>query len=109
MPPNIILAASLPAPPDQLFDMYLDPVLPAAFTGARVTIAGGPVRRFGFDRALDPLSAVELAFGEQKRPVHAACNAILLRRIFGATSVIRRPRRDSSEPLSWVLLLGGRA
>ena len=40
MPRNIILAASLPAPPDRLFDMYLDPEAHAAFTGAPVTIAG---------------------------------------------------------------------
>ena len=46
---NIILAASLPAPPDRLFDMYLDPDLHAAFTGAPVTIAanaGAPFKAF---------------------------------------------------------------
>jgi activator of HSP90 ATPase len=40
MPKNVILAASLPAAPDRLFDMYLDPQLHAAFTGAPVTIEG---------------------------------------------------------------------
>jgi uncharacterized protein YndB with AHSA1/START domain len=39
LPRNIILAASLPAAPDRLFDMYLDPELHAAFTGAPVTIS----------------------------------------------------------------------
>jgi uncharacterized protein YndB with AHSA1/START domain len=46
---TIQLAASLPAPPDRLFDMYLDPVEHAAFTGAPVTIsaeAGAPFRAF---------------------------------------------------------------
>ena len=46
---TIQLAASLPAPPDRLFDMYLDPVAHAAFTGAPVTIAahaGAPFRAF---------------------------------------------------------------
>ena len=39
MPRNIILAASLPAAPDRLFDMYLDPGSHAAFTGRPVTVA----------------------------------------------------------------------
>ena len=49
MPRNIIIAASLPASPDHLFDMYLDPQLHAAFTSAPVTIAaraGAPFRAF---------------------------------------------------------------
>jgi hypothetical protein len=29
MPRNIVLAVSLPAPPDRLYDMYLDPTLHA--------------------------------------------------------------------------------
>jgi uncharacterized protein YndB with AHSA1/START domain len=47
---TIQLAASLPAPPDRLFDMYLDPAEHAAFTGAPVVIsseAGAPFRAFG--------------------------------------------------------------
>ena len=47
--PQIMLAASLPAPPDRLFDMYLDPDAHAAVTGAPVTIAprpGAPFRAF---------------------------------------------------------------
>ena len=35
---NIVIAASLPAPHDRLYDMYLDPLAHAAFTGAPVTI-----------------------------------------------------------------------
>lgn len=36
---TIQLAATLPALPDKLFDMYIDPVQHAAFTGAPVTIS----------------------------------------------------------------------
>ena len=46
---TIQLAASLPAPPERLFDMYLDPIEHAAFTGAPVTIAaqaGAPFQAF---------------------------------------------------------------
>jgi activator of HSP90 ATPase len=49
VPRNIILAVSLPAPPDRLFDMYLDPQSHAAVTGSAVTIAaqaGSPFRAF---------------------------------------------------------------
>jgi activator of HSP90 ATPase len=49
MPRNVVLAASLPATPDRLFDMYLDPQAHAAFTGAPVTIEprpGSPFRAF---------------------------------------------------------------
>ncbi len=49
MPRNVIIAASLPATPDKLFDMYLDPEAHAAFTGFPVTIAaraGAPFRAF---------------------------------------------------------------
>jgi uncharacterized protein YndB with AHSA1/START domain len=53
MPRSIHLAASLPAPPDRLFDMYLDPIRHAAFTGQPVSIAAraGSVFR-AFDGAL---------------------------------------------------------
>ena len=47
---TIQLAASLPAPPGRLFDMYLDPVEHGAFTGSPVTIsaqAGTPFSAFG--------------------------------------------------------------
>jgi uncharacterized protein YndB with AHSA1/START domain len=49
MPRNIILAASLPAAPDRLFDMYLDADSHSAFSGAPVTIgakAGAPFQAF---------------------------------------------------------------
>jgi activator of HSP90 ATPase len=46
---NLISAASLPAAPDRLFDMYLDQAEHAGFTGAPVTIgaqAGSAFRAF---------------------------------------------------------------
>jgi activator of HSP90 ATPase len=49
MPRNVILAASFPTTPEQLFDIYLDPQKHAAFTGAAVSIgdsAGAPFRAF---------------------------------------------------------------
>jgi activator of HSP90 ATPase len=49
MPKNVVLAASLPATPDKLFDMYLDAESHAAITGAPVIIeprAGAPFRAF---------------------------------------------------------------
>lgn len=50
---TIQLAASLPAPPDRLFDMYLDPQEHAAFTGAPVTVSPEPGAEFqAFDGVL---------------------------------------------------------
>ncbi len=49
MPRNIVLAATLPAPPERLYDMYLDAEAHAAFTGAPVRIeprAGAPFSAF---------------------------------------------------------------
>jgi activator of HSP90 ATPase len=49
MPKNLIIAAALPATPETLFDMYLDPVAHAAFTGFPVEIEarpGAPFRAF---------------------------------------------------------------
>jgi len=49
MPRNVILAASLPASADRLFDMYPDPQKHAAFTGSPVTVeprCGAPFRAF---------------------------------------------------------------
>jgi uncharacterized protein YndB with AHSA1/START domain len=49
MPKNVIIAASLPAPPERLWEMYLDPNEHAAFTGQLVTIeakAGAAFRAF---------------------------------------------------------------
>jgi activator of HSP90 ATPase len=42
MPRNLIMAASLPATPEQLFDMYLDAAEHAAFTGLPATIEARP-------------------------------------------------------------------
>ena len=50
MPKNVVLAASLPALPERLFDMYLAAATHAAFTGSPVEIAaraGAPFRAFG--------------------------------------------------------------
>src|SRR5271168_2875775 len=53
MPRTIQIAASLPAPPERLFDMYLDPVEHAAFTGSPVTISAQPGTPFrAFNNAL---------------------------------------------------------
>ena len=53
MPRTILTAATLPAPPDRLFDRYLDPAVHAAFTGARVTISPKVGAQFrAFDKAL---------------------------------------------------------
>jgi activator of HSP90 ATPase len=49
---TIIQAAVLPAPPERLFDMYLDPAAHAAFTGAPVTIESQPGALF---RAFDDM------------------------------------------------------
>ena len=49
MPRNIIMAASLPAPPDRLFEMYLETASHPSFTGLPATIephAGGVFRAF---------------------------------------------------------------
>ena len=46
MPRTIQIAAWLPAAPDRLFDMYLDPVEHAAFTGCPVTISSHPGATF---------------------------------------------------------------
>ena len=43
---TITLAVDLPAQPGRLYDMYLNPKLHAAFTGARVTIAAKSGARF---------------------------------------------------------------
>jgi activator of HSP90 ATPase len=46
MPRTILLAASLPASPDCLFDMYLDPKAHAAFTGFPVKIGANAGAEF---------------------------------------------------------------
>ena len=53
MPRTIQMAAQLSESPDRLFDMYLDSVIHAAFTGAPVTIAPNVGAEFrAFDGAL---------------------------------------------------------
>lgn len=50
MTKTVILAASLPAEPERLYDMYLDPVEHAAWTGHAVTVdarAGAAFSAFG--------------------------------------------------------------
>ena len=69
MPKNVITAANLPASPERLYDMYLDPKLHAAFTGKPVTIearVGAPFR--AFDGAL---SGMILYVVPKKRIVQA--------------------------------------
>ena len=46
MSKTIMLAVDLPAQPGRLYDMYLNPKLHAAFTGAPVTIAAKSGARF---------------------------------------------------------------
>jgi activator of HSP90 ATPase len=43
---NVILAAALAAPPERLFDMYLDPEAHSAFTGFPATISATAGSRF---------------------------------------------------------------
>ena len=54
MPRTLIQAATLPASPERLFDMYLDPKSHAAFTGSPVEISEKPGSAFrAFDGALE--------------------------------------------------------
>jgi len=46
MAKSIVMAAALPAPPQRLFEMYLDPAVHSAFTGSPVTIAREPGSAF---------------------------------------------------------------
>lgn len=46
MPRTIHMAAALPAPPDKLYDMYLDPKLHAAITGTPVSIGAKAGAKF---------------------------------------------------------------
>ena len=79
MPRNVILAASLPATADRLFDMYLDPQAHAAITGAPVTIAPSPGAPFqAFDGMLsgtmlhvDPKRLIVQTWRSAKWPIDA--------------------------------------
>ncbi|MBI1851164.1 MAG: SRPBCC domain-containing protein [Planctomycetes bacterium] len=46
MTPTIRQTVTLPAPPEQLYAMYMDPKTHAAFTGGRVTISAKPGSKF---------------------------------------------------------------
>jgi activator of HSP90 ATPase len=63
MPRNIIMAASLPATPGRLFDMYLDTAEHAAFTGLPVTIEAHPGGAF---RAFDGMLSGKILHVEPK-------------------------------------------
>ncbi len=53
MPRTLLMAATLPALPDRLYDMYLNPAAHAEFTGAPVMIAPKVGAEFrAFDKAL---------------------------------------------------------
>ena len=55
MAKNVILAVELPATPEKLFDMYLDPRQHAAITGAPVQIGPESGAAFSaFDGVLTP-------------------------------------------------------
>ena len=64
MPRNIIMAASLPAAADRLFDMYLDAASHGAFTGLPVTIEPRPG---GVFRAFDGMLSGTILHIEPKR------------------------------------------
>jgi len=64
MPRNIIIAASLSAPPDKLFDMYLDGASHTAFTGFPATIEPRTGCRF---RAFDGMLSGTILHVEPKR------------------------------------------
>ena len=66
MPRNVVLAASLPATADRLYDMYLDSEAHAAFTGAPVTIEPCPGATF---RAFDGMLTGTVLHVEPKRLV----------------------------------------
>ena len=61
---NIVLAAVLPAPPDRLFDMYLDPEAPAAFTGSPVKVGTDAGHEFS---AFDGVLSGRILHAEPKR------------------------------------------
>ncbi len=86
MPKNILLAASLPAAPDRLFDMYLDPKIHAAFTGAPVHVGPDPGTPFlAFDGQLsgkiihtEPKRLIVQTWRSVNWPVGAADSVLVL-------------------------------
>ena len=86
MPKNIIMAASLPAPPDKLFDMYLDAAEHAALTGLSVTIeprAGGAFHAFdgmlsGTILHIQPKSLIVQTWRSANWPLTAVDSVLIL-------------------------------
>jgi activator of HSP90 ATPase len=86
MPRNLITAATLPATPERLYDMYVDAKLHSAFTGSPVTIearAGAPFR--AFDGALtgtilhvEPKKMVVQAWRSMNFPADAIDSILIL-------------------------------
>ena len=63
---NVVLAAVLPAPPDRLFDMYLDAEAHSAFTGRPATIEARPGAGFS---AFDGILSGKILHVEPKRQI----------------------------------------
>jgi len=86
MPKNVVQAALLPALPDTLFDMYLDPAAHAAFTGAPVTIAaqaGAPFAAFdgvlsGTIRHVEPKRLIVQTWRSANWPADALDSVLVL-------------------------------
>ena len=86
MPRNVILAASLPATTDRLFDMYLDPQVHAAFTGSSVIIEPRPGTPFSaFDGMLtgtmlhiEPKRLIVQAWRSANWPAEAIDSVLIL-------------------------------
>lgn len=86
MPKNIVMAASLPAPPDKLFDMYLDAAEHAALTGLSVTIephAGGAFHAFdgmlsGTILHIQPKSLIVQTWRSANWPLTAVDSVLIL-------------------------------
>jgi activator of HSP90 ATPase len=66
MPKTIYQTVTLPASAEKLFDMYLDPELHSAFTGAPVTISPTPGSEF---RAFDNMLTGKILYVVPKRVI----------------------------------------
>ncbi len=64
MSKTIHQSVTLPAPADKLYDMYLDPGVHGAFTGAPVTIGSTPGSEF---RAFDDMLSGRMLYAVPKR------------------------------------------
>jgi activator of HSP90 ATPase len=63
---NVILAAALPAPPDQLYDMYLDSRLHSSFTGQEAKVESRAGSAFS---AFDGMLSGKILHVEPKRMI----------------------------------------